>query len=130
MAGYITVDRNDDESKTEMLARSYRCLKDGTSIMIFPEGTRAAGNELGFFKRGAFQLALETGLPILPVVLDGTREILPKHGYILRGFHEIKVKVLDPVFPEAFPSTDVEKLAEFFNEKHKAALNELRSGKG
>lgn len=130
MAGYITVDRKDDESKAEMLARSYRCLKDGTSIMIFPEGTRAAGNELGFFKRGAFQLALETGLPILPVVLDGTREILPKNGLILKGFHEINVKVLDPVFPEAFPATDVEKLAEFFREKHKAALNELRLNKG
>jgi 1-acyl-sn-glycerol-3-phosphate acyltransferase len=128
MAGYITVDRNDDESKAEMLARSYKCLKDGTSIMIFPEGTRI-NSGIGYFKRGAFQLALETGLPILPVILDGTREILPKHGYILKGFHDIRLKVLEPIKTEAFPTTDVEKLAEFFREKYIAELNELRSGK-
>jgi 1-acyl-sn-glycerol-3-phosphate acyltransferase len=53
MAGYITVDRGNDESKAEMLERSYKCLKQGISIMIFPEGTRSADGAIGFFKRGA-----------------------------------------------------------------------------
>lgn len=129
MAGYITVDRNDDESKAEMLARSYRCLKDGTSIMIFPEGTRSMENEPGYFKRGAFQLAIETRVPILPVILDGTGSILPKHGLILKGYHKVKIRVLDAVNPEDFGTGDPEVLANVFREKLTVALNDLRAGK-
>lgn len=129
MADYITVDRNDDESKAEMLARSYRCLKDGTSIMIFPEGTRSTGKDIGFFKRGAFQLAIEAEIPILPVVIDGTGSILPKHGFRLKGYHKVKIRVLDPVMPEDFKTGDPEALARTFREMLAAALNDLRSGK-
>lgn len=129
MAGYITVDRNDDESKAEMLARSYRCLKDGTSIMIFPEGTRSTDNEPGYFKRGAFQLAIETGVPIIPVVLDGTGNILPKHGLLLKGYHKVKIRVLEPVSPGDFETKDPEELAEIFRRKFVAAIKEMREGK-
>ena len=72
MAGYITVNRGNEESKAEMLEKSDQCLKEGISIMIFPEGTRSADGEIGFFKRGAFQLAIQDDVPILPVVIDGT----------------------------------------------------------
>jgi 1-acyl-sn-glycerol-3-phosphate acyltransferase len=127
MAGYITVNRSDDESKAEMLAKSYNCLKKGTSIMIFPEGTRSRNGEIGFFKRGAFQLALETGMPILPVVLDGTGEILAKNSYVMRGFRKVKMKVLDPVYPESFGTTDVERLADDFRKKLSLELIKLKS---
>ena len=50
MAGYITVDRGNDESKAEMLERSFNCLSKGISLMIFPEGTRSVNGEPGFFK--------------------------------------------------------------------------------
>jgi len=111
MADYITVNRGDDESKAEMLARSVDCLKKGTSIMIFPEGTRTPGSGLGFFKRGAFALAIDAGVPILPVIIDGPGQILPKHGMILRnGFH-LRVKVLDPIQPESFGTVFPEELA-------------------
>ena len=63
MAKYITIDRGNEESKTEMLERSYNCLRNGISIMIFPEGTRSLNNQIGFFKRGAFQLALQAKVP-------------------------------------------------------------------
>ena len=58
MAGYITINRGNEESKTEMIEKSLGCLKRGISIMLFPEGTRSPDKEIGFFKRGAFQLAL------------------------------------------------------------------------
>ena len=92
MAGYITVDRGNSESKEEMIGKSYRCLKEGTSIMIFPEGTRSPDNQIGFFKKGAFQLAISAKVPILPVLIDGTGEILPKHGLIFKGRHKIRIK--------------------------------------
>jgi 1-acyl-sn-glycerol-3-phosphate acyltransferase len=126
MADYIIVDRGNEESKTEMLERSYNCLKNGVSIMIFPEGTRSINNEIGFFKRGAFQLALQAGVPILPVLIDGTGGILPKHGLIFGSGHLIRIRVMDPVFP-AFTDTDnPEGLALKLNLLMTSGLKELR----
>jgi 1-acyl-sn-glycerol-3-phosphate acyltransferase len=127
MADYITVDRGDKDSKEKMLAESYECLKKGISIMIFPEGTRSADREIGFFKRGAFQLATDAGVPILPVLIDGTGGVLPKHGLIFGGFHKITIRVLDPVMPESFPSSTPEELADYFRLMMKKALDELRT---
>src|SRR5674476_338454 len=98
MADYIIVDRENEESKIEMLEKSYNCLKKGISIMIFPEGTRSLNNEIGFFKRGAFQLALQADVPILPVLIDGTGGILSKHGLIFSSGHHIRIRVLNPVY--------------------------------
>jgi 1-acyl-sn-glycerol-3-phosphate acyltransferase len=112
MADYIVIDRGNEDSKTEMLEKSYTCLKKkGISIMIFPEGTRSLNNEIGFFKRGAFQLALQANVPLLPVLIDGTGGILPKHGLIFGSGHEIRIKVLDPVYPDSFGTDSPEDLA-------------------
>jgi 1-acyl-sn-glycerol-3-phosphate acyltransferase len=111
MADYITVDRGDEESKAEMLARSFDSLKRGISIMIFPEGTRIPGNGLGFFRRGAFALAIDAIVPILPVLIDGTGDILPKHSLIFRSGYNLTVRVLDPVPPESFGTSNPEELA-------------------
>jgi 1-acyl-sn-glycerol-3-phosphate acyltransferase len=132
MADYLTVDRSDRDSKDKLLLDAYQFLKKGISIMIFPEGTRSADNEISYFKRGAFQLAISCQLPILPVVLDGTGNILPKHGHIFRGFHTIDLKILDPVGPESFGTGDANELAEKFRimyEKELAALREERGAK-
>jgi len=126
MADYITVDRGNEESKVEMLERSLSCLKNGTSIMLFPEGTRSADSEIGFFKRGAFQLAIQAGVPILPIVIDGTGGILPKHGLIFGSGHHIKVRVFDPVMPESFGTTNPDELALRFSNMMKKWLSEIR----
>jgi 1-acyl-sn-glycerol-3-phosphate acyltransferase len=111
MADYIIVNRGNEESKAEMLEKSYRCLKRGISIMIFPEGTRSHDNEIRFFKRGAFQLAIQAEVAILPIVIDGTGGILPKHGHILEGGHHVTVKVLDPIMPYQFETDNPDELA-------------------
>jgi 1-acyl-sn-glycerol-3-phosphate acyltransferase len=127
MAGYITVNRGNEESKVEMLERSLSLLKRGMSIMIFPEGTRSADREIGFYKRGAFQLALQANVPILPVLIDGTGGILPKHGLIFGTGHHITIRVLDPVFPELFNTGNVDELALRFSTMMASELKELRS---
>jgi 1-acyl-sn-glycerol-3-phosphate acyltransferase len=129
MADYITVDRGDKESKEQMLVEAYNYLKKGISIMIFPEGTRSFDMEIGFFKRGAFQLAITTGVPILPVLIDGTGGVLPKHGLIFGGFHKITIRVLDPVQPASFLTSDPDELAAEFQIKMKKALEDLRNNK-
>jgi 1-acyl-sn-glycerol-3-phosphate acyltransferase len=127
MADYIIVDRENEESKIEMLEKSYNCLNKGISIMIFPEGTRSADNEIGFFKRGAFQLALRAHVPILPVLVDGTGDILPKHGLIFSSGHHIRIKVLDPIYPDSFGTDDPDTLALQLSKLYTLRLNELRA---
>jgi len=129
MARYITVDRGNEESKLEMLEKSSDCLKEGISIMIFPEGTRSLNNEIGFFKRGAFQLALQANVPILPVLIDGTGGILPKHGLIFRSGYQIRINVLDPVNPADFATSDPDTLALQISVLMKTRLNEIRAQK-
>ncbi len=127
MADYITVDRGDKESKEKMLEESYKCLKRDISIMIFPEGTRSTDREIAFFKRGAFQLAISADKPILPVLMDGTGGILPKHGLIFGGFHRITIRVLDPVQPESFGTGNPDELAMKFQQMMTEALKNLRN---
>jgi 1-acyl-sn-glycerol-3-phosphate acyltransferase len=127
MADYIIVDRENDDSKARMLETSYNCLKKGTSIMMFPEGTRSLDNEIGFFKRGAFQLALQANVPILPVVIDGTGGILPKHGIIFGSGFKIKIRVMDPVLPEDFGTDIPEDMALKFSQLITSELNLIRN---
>jgi 1-acyl-sn-glycerol-3-phosphate acyltransferase len=129
MAGYITVNRGDKDSKEEMLTISYDCLQKGTSIMLFPEGTRSVDGEIGFFKRGAFQLAISTKKPILPILLDGSGKSLPKHGFILHGRQKINIRVFDPVPVESFNTDDPDTLALKFSTFMTEALKEMRAGK-
>jgi 1-acyl-sn-glycerol-3-phosphate acyltransferase len=126
MADYITVDRGDEESKNEMLERSLNSLKKGTSIMIFPEGTRSADNQIGFFKRGAFQLAIQANVPVLPVLVDGSGGILPKHGLTFGPRKKVIIKVLDPVSPEDFGTEIPDLLSVRFSNMMKTELNKMR----
>ena len=127
MADYIIVNRGNEESKAEMLERSYKCLKKGISIMIFPEGTRSLNTEIGFFKRGAFQLAIQAGVPILPVIIDGTGSILPKHGMIFDNSHHLSVRVLDPILPAAFETDNPDVLALRINGLMISELKDMRA---
>jgi 1-acyl-sn-glycerol-3-phosphate acyltransferase len=129
MARYITVDRGNEESKVEMLGKSLDCLRNKISIMIFPEGTRSTNNEIGFFKRGAFQLAIQANTPIIPILIDGTGGILPKHGLIFGSGHRITINVLDQVNPKDFGTDNPDILALKFSALMKSALKELRTEK-
>jgi 1-acyl-sn-glycerol-3-phosphate acyltransferase len=126
MADYITVNRGDEDSKIEMLDKSCSCLKRGISIMIFPEGTRSKDGEIGFFKRGAFQLAIQANAALLPIIIDGTGGILPKNGFILGTGHHVKLKVLDPVLPESFGTGNPDELALRLSAIMKENLNDMR----
>jgi 1-acyl-sn-glycerol-3-phosphate acyltransferase len=127
MADYITVDRGNKESKEEMLEEASEYLNNGTSIMLFPEGTRSPDCEIGFFKRGAFQLAINSSKPILPILIDGSGGVLPKHGLIFKTGHNIRIKVFDPVQPGSFITEDPDVLALKFSTFMTGALKELRA---
>ena len=109
---YIQLRRGERESVLQMMADCERTLRAGSSILMFPEGTRSRTGELQSFKTGAFELALRTRSPILPVVIEGTSNALPKRGFVLRGHHPIRVGVLDPIPAESFAHMSAKELAE------------------
>lgn len=82
--GHIFIDRSNTRVALESLNNAKRLLVNGTSVVIFPEGTRSKTGIPGSFKKGAFKLALELGLPILPVSIIGTKNILPTGTIDLR----------------------------------------------
>ena len=83
--GHISIDRSNTALAVESLERAARLVReDNSCIVIFPEGTRSETHEMLPFKKGAFMLALQTGIEIVPAGVQGTSEILPKHGWRLR----------------------------------------------
>ncbi len=109
LSGYIAADLKNPFSAGSILGECGMWLDRGVSVGMFPEGTRSNDGELGNFKPGAFRVAVEKGLPVLPVAIDGTRDILPRHGWTWLGdspFKTIRVKILDPVRVEDTASGD------------------------
>ena len=97
MNRYIKLRRGDCDSVVQMMEACEKTIGQGNSIMMFPEGTRSPTGEMRPFKPGAFELALKTRTPILPIVISGTADALPKRGFVLRGRHPIRISVLDPI---------------------------------
>jgi 1-acyl-sn-glycerol-3-phosphate acyltransferase len=106
LVGDIPVKRGFGPSAVEALEHCRRALSQRVSVMIFPEGTRSRSTELLPFKDGAFRLAIEAGVPILPLAVSGTRTALPKHSWRF-GRSVAEVRVLEPVETAGLSLADV-----------------------
>jgi 1-acyl-sn-glycerol-3-phosphate acyltransferase len=95
--GTPSVKRGDKESGQKMLAHCRRWLDRGVSILIFPEGRRTDTGELQPFKPGAFKLALEASRPVVPIVIVGASEALPKKGFDVSRPAKVVVSVLPAI---------------------------------
>jgi 1-acyl-sn-glycerol-3-phosphate acyltransferase len=104
MNDYVRIRRGDPESAKRMMDRCRRHLARGSPVLFFPEGTRSPDGRLQAFKDGAFRLAHEVGCPVVPIVVTGTSEALPKNGLVLRSRMEATVRVL-PAIPAAGHAT-------------------------
>lgn len=82
--GYISIDRFNRDSAFQSLAQAAATIKSGTSVMIFPEGTRSPDATIRPFKKGPFVLAVDAGVPIVPVVIHGTWSIMPKNRRFIK----------------------------------------------
>jgi 1-acyl-sn-glycerol-3-phosphate acyltransferase len=110
LCDYIPLRRGDSASIRAMMRQCDQALSAGSSILMFPEGTRSATGRLRRFMVGAFQIAQRNQVPIQPIVIQGTSQALPKQGFILQGRHPITVKILDPIPAEAFEGEEPEDL--------------------
>ncbi len=122
--GYISLKRGDSTSIVKMLRQCEETLDRGSSIMMFPEGTRSPSGRMRAFRTGAFEIALKAGVPIQPLVIQGTANALPKRNFVLQGRHPIRVTVLDPLEPESFAGQSAEQLRDRVRELIAARLTE------
>jgi 1-acyl-sn-glycerol-3-phosphate acyltransferase len=106
LAGDIPLRRGFGPSAVEAMARCRQVLEQRVSVMIFPEGTRSATPEMLPFKDGAFRLAVEAGVPVLPLAVSGTRTALRKHDWRF-GRSVAEVRVLEPVETTGLTLADV-----------------------
>jgi 1-acyl-sn-glycerol-3-phosphate acyltransferase len=119
---YVPVWRGDRESIRRMMAHCRAHLARRSPVLLFPEGTRSRDGRLQAFKDGAFRLAAEANVPVIPIAITGPSDALPKHGFVLRGHMDAVVHVLEPLDPAAYPTIDA--LREAAREAIAAALPE------
>ena len=80
LGGHVIIDRRRRNRAVKSLEQAARQVRDGTNVIIFPEGTRSPSGELGPFKSGGFHLAIQAQVPVLPVSVSGSRRITPKRS--------------------------------------------------
>jgi len=81
---FIPVNRRDPAAARASVRLARKYMKEGISYLIFAEGTRSRDGSLGEFKRGSFLLAIESGAPVVPITIVGTRAILPRGAFLIR----------------------------------------------
>ena len=111
LAGYIPVDRAHGRKALQSLDEAARRIADGTSVIIFPEGTRSPDGKLGQFKAGAMVLAIKAGVPVVPVAIVGTHRILPKGRLLVRP-GRVEIRVGAPIATSEYTVKQKQELAE------------------
>jgi len=127
LAGDISVDRRAQNRKEHTFEQSRFYLKNRCSVIFFPEGTRSRNGKLNAFTKGAFELAIKEQIPILPMVIDGTQNTLPKRSWKFGVAKHIKLKILDPISTEGMGKNDATPLSREIRARILAQLAEWRN---
>ena len=122
--GDVPLKRGDKESIRQMMDRCGQLLRQNISIMIFPEGTRSKTGIMRPFKHGAFILAKEAEKPIVPIVINNSKDALPKHSLKFHGSHRMEVKILDEIPHAEFRDMDVDQVADMVHKQIRAHVKE------
>ena len=129
MHGDIVINRSSPKEAMQFVhTQGLKWLKKGASVSIFPEGTRSKDGEIHNFKAGAFILAKEAGVPILPVVLDGTTSMTRK-GPWMNWRNRVTIKVLPPVSAEEVAERSIKEVMADVHDSMVNALAEVRANK-
>lgn len=98
-AGHIFVDRRNGQKILSTIHKAHDTLVEGTSIVVFPEGARTFTGHMGYFKKGAFQLADELQLPVVPMTINGSFDILPRFKKLPKP-HKLSLTIHAPILPK------------------------------
>lgn len=127
LARYIPVDRANKTSRHQALVDLANWLKKGASVLFFPEGTRSLDGEIHEFRPAAFKIARDMGAEILPVVVDGTGQALPKHSWLLKKRTCFHLSVLNPVSLTDISDEQLETVKSEVRKKMMMRLSEIRA---
>ena len=120
VSGQIFVDNRTNHGIQETMAKAKKQLAGGMSVVVFPEGSRTFTGEVGPFKRGAYTLAVEFGLPVVPITIDGAFDVMPRTAK-LPNYGHIKLTIHKPIHPGA----DGHDLQKLIQESRDAILSSL-----
>ena len=95
-AGFIFVDNSSPQAAARTIRQAEEKLKDGASIAIFPEGSRTRTGKMGVFKKGAYQMALDLKLPIVPITINGSYNVMPINSYRINP-QKLEMIIHDPI---------------------------------
>jgi 1-acyl-sn-glycerol-3-phosphate acyltransferase len=103
-AGFIFVDNSTRKTAAGSIIEAEKALKNGASVAIFPEGSRTHNGKTARFKKGAFQMAFDQRLPIIPITLNGPFHVLPIHSLNLKR-HKMEMVIHPPVLTDGFDTS-------------------------
>ena len=127
--GDIVINRASAKEAMQLVhTRGLEWLKKGACVSIFPEGTRSKDGEIHNFKAGAFVLAKDAGVPILPIVLDGTNTMV-RNGWLMNWRNKITIRVLPAVPAEEVQNRDIKDVMAQVRGDMVATLAEIRASK-
>ena len=109
------------------LARAAQSIRNGSSVVIFPEGTRSQDGDLLPFKKGGFVLAVDSGVPVVPVIIHGAQEIMPKGSWLIRC-HRVHIDLLTPIDSSLYTRKTKDELLERVQVTIATAMNDTQSG--
>lgn len=112
LAGDISVDRQARDRRKETFQQARYYLDRKCSVIFFPEGTRSRNGKLNRFTRGAFDLAISEDIAILPMVIDGTQNTLPKRSWKFGEAKHIKLKILEPLDTSKLERSDIQEISD------------------
>lgn len=99
-SGHIAVDNSSPSKAQQTYIQAVKRINNGVSLAMFPEGSRSKTGELGTFKRGAFLIADKLQLPVLPITIKGTYEVMPKHrDFKFTDWHPLRMTIHQPIQP-------------------------------
>ncbi len=109
-SGHIGIERKDPKKAIQSMNRAAEKIKNGTSVLIFPEGTRSPDGRLQAFKKGGFHLAVKSGCDIVPVYIHGTNRIVPKGSLRINNKGMYKLYIGSPIQVKGCKKKDIPKL--------------------
>lgn len=120
--GHIYIDRSDHQAAIRSINAAKERITGGISVIFFPEGTRSDDGQLLRFKKGAFRFAINTELPILPVTVDGTCEVLPARRFDMRP-GRARLVIHEPISTEGLVTADLPALSDRVGQTIQSALS-------